>query len=83
MYKCNVCTKILVRRRDLLRHMNIKHNKGGSDGGRRAGDNDSSNGYNDEASSPSEASANGDSHTSSGDDNDDVEDEEFEMLQVD
>lgn len=26
LYKCHVCSKILVRRRDLLRHMNIKHN---------------------------------------------------------
>lgn len=26
LYKCHVCNKILVRRRDLLRHMNIKHN---------------------------------------------------------
>lgn len=25
-YKCHVCNKILLRRRDLLRHMNIKHN---------------------------------------------------------
>lgn len=25
-YKCHVCSKILLRRRDLLRHMNIKHN---------------------------------------------------------
>lgn len=26
LYKCHLCSKILVRRRDLLRHMNIKHN---------------------------------------------------------
>lgn len=26
LYKCHICSKILVRRRDLLRHMNIKHN---------------------------------------------------------
>lgn len=26
LHKCHVCNKILVRRRDLLRHMNIKHN---------------------------------------------------------
>lgn len=25
-YKCHVCSKVLLRRRDLLRHMNIKHN---------------------------------------------------------
>lgn len=86
LYKCNVCTKILVRRRDLLRHMNIKHNNGA---GSTADDNrpyrqcgnelsrESSIGYND-VSSNSDASAEGNSPSSSEND-----DDEFEMLEVD
>lgn len=88
LYKCNLCTKILVRRRDLLRHMNIKHNNSGGGGATaedtrryRQCDNElsteSSNGYND-VSSNSDASAEANSPSSS-----DNDDEEFEMLEVD
>lgn len=96
LYKCNLCTKILVRRRDLLRHMNIKHNnKGAAPMGEdnrpyRHCDNElsteSSNGYND-VSSNSDAS--GERHSSGSSDNDDDDDhdddnnDEFEMLEVD
>ncbi|XP_055317738.1 zinc finger protein Xfin [Sitodiplosis mosellana] len=47
LYKCHVCSKILVRRRDLLRHMNIKHNvttaEGSTSEGQFSGECESSN----------------------------------------
>lgn len=42
IYKCNECDKILVRRRDLQRHMQARHSGPGGGGGEAAGEGTSS-----------------------------------------
>lgn len=86
LYKCNLCSKILVRRRDLLRHINIKHGSGGGDGadGRHIqtySECDTSNelsrspnAYNDTTSNSTISDVNSGSST---------DDEEFEKVEVD
>lgn len=99
LYKCHVCSKILVRRRDLLRHMNIKHNvttEGASEGqfsGECENSNDnmtvsSANGFNETNSSrsnsvSSDVACDISSNDEAADDNDDVDDDYDVRIDVD
>lgn len=78
LHKCKICGKIMVRRRDLIRHMSLKH----SDGHFVAENADSAN-----TSSPSRCSNDGTSNCSGLSDVSSVisteEDEDVEPLEVD
>lgn len=84
LYKCNLCAKILVRRRDLLRHMNIKHSARDSNPHNECDIEEesvsaASKSFNDTSSDSSMSDVN----TRASTDADDDDNEDFERIDVD